>query len=293
MRIGLSLAGGCLRGGGPSPLLRACPFRSRLCPRAPGMFAGGAGSLDAVAPGRATGLAVKRQVMLAGAKRRPWGCGENAAGRDGTGGSGHMNKAAIVARVAKRMGLNKFTAERAVDTVLDAIAESLAKEEDVRIADFGTFWAKHRAARKGRHPGTVESVQIPASKIPSFKAAKGLREAVKWGWQPEAAEPADDSDGEPRNAGAMLEMTDWPGGVEPARTLLEPEGIEALRAEPAADKATLHLAADLPDETFGESAFARNALIALELIGNEFLPSLTEKGHSGRDTVASMRAAMT
>ncbi len=204
-----------------------------------------------------------------------------------------MNKAAIVARVAERMRLNKFTAEGAVDTVLEAIAESLAREEDVRIAGFGTFRTRSRAARQGRNPATGESVQIPASRIPTFKAAKGLREAVKRGWQPEAAEPADDGDGEPPDAGAMLEMSDWPGGVEPVWTLLEPESARALRAEPAADNPTLRLAADLPDDAFGESAFVRNAMIALELIANEFLPSLTEKGHFGRDMVASMREAMT
>ena len=93
-----------------------------------------------------------------------------------------MNKAAIVARVAKRMGLNKFTAEGAVDTVLEAIAESLAKGEDVRIARFGTFRTRSRAASMGRNPATGESVEIPASKTPSFKAASGLREAVKRGW---------------------------------------------------------------------------------------------------------------
>ena len=204
-----------------------------------------------------------------------------------------MNKAAIVARVARRMGLNKFTAEGAVDTVLEAIAESLAKEEDVRIAGFGTFRTRSRAARKGRNPATGESVPIPASKIPSFKAAKGLREAVKRGWQPEAAVPADDGHGEPGNSGAMLEMSDWPGGVEPVWNLLEPESALALRTEPAADNATLRLAAELPDEAFAESAFVRNALIALELISNEFLPRFTEKGHFGRDMVAAMREAMT
>ena len=204
-----------------------------------------------------------------------------------------MNKAAIVARVARRMGLNKFTAEGAVDTVLEAIAESLAKEEDVRIAGFGTFRTRSRAARKGRNPATGESVPIPASKIPSFKAAKGLREAVKRGWQLEAAVPADDGHGEPGNSGAMLEMSDWPGGVEPVWNLLEPESALALRTEPAADNATLRLAAELPDEAFAESAFVRNALIALELISNEFLPRFTEKGHFGRDMVAAMREAMT
>ena len=204
-----------------------------------------------------------------------------------------MNEAAIVARVAERMRLNKFTAEGAVDTVLEAIAESLAKEEDVRIAGFGTFRTRSRAARQGRNPATGESVRIPASKIPSFKAAKGLREAVKRGWRPEGAEPADKGDGEARDAGAMLEMSEWPGGVEPVWTLLEPESARALRAEPAADNPTLRPAADLPDEAFGDSAFVHNTLIALELIANEFLPSLTEKGHFGRDMVASMREAMT
>ena len=204
-----------------------------------------------------------------------------------------MNKAAIVARVARRMGLNKFAAEGAVDTVLEAIAEGLAKEEDVRIAGFGTFRTRNRAARQGRNPATGESVRIPASKVPSFKAAKGLREAVKRGWQADAAVPGDDGDGEPGNSSAMLEMSDWPGGVEPVWTLLEPESARALRTEPAADNRTLRLAADLPDEAFGESAFVRNALIALELIANEFLPRFTEKGHFGRDMVASMREAMT
>ena len=204
-----------------------------------------------------------------------------------------MNKAAIVARVARRMGLNKFTAEGAVDTVLEAIAESFAKEEDVRIAGFGRFRTRSRAAREGRNPATGESVRIPASKIPSFKAAKGLREAVKRGWQPEEAVSADDGDGEPRDAGAMLEMSDWPGGVEPVWNMLEPESARALRMESAADNPTLRLAADLPDEAFGGSAFVRNALIALELIANEFLPRFTEKGHFGRDMVASIREAMT
>ena len=116
---------------------------------------------------------------------------------------------------------------------------------------------------------------------------------MKRGWRPEAAEPADDGHSEPGKAGAMLEMAEWPGGVEPVWALLEPESAGALRTEPAADNPTLRLAADLPDEAFGESAFVGNAVIALELIANEFLPRFTEKGHFGRDMVASMREAMT
>ena len=83
-----------------------------------------------------------------------------------------MNKAAIVARVAERMGLNKFAAEGAVDTVLEAIAEGLAKEEDVRIAGFGTFRTRNRAARQGRNPATGESVRIPASKTTVVQGGK-------------------------------------------------------------------------------------------------------------------------
>ena len=155
-----------------------------------------------------------------------------------------MNKSAIVARMAARMGLDKFTAEGAVDTVFEAIAEGLAKEEEVRIAGFGTFGTRSRAARTGRNPRTGESLPIPASKSPSFKAAKRLREAVKRGWQEEQAEPGDDRQGRPGGAGAMLEMPDWPGGVAPVWTVLEPESMEALRAEPLADSRALRLAAE-------------------------------------------------
>ena len=204
-----------------------------------------------------------------------------------------MNKTAIVARVAARMGLNKFAAEGAVDTVFEAIAEGLAKEEQVRIAGFGVFGTRSRAARTGRNPRTGEIVPIPASKSPSFKAAKRLGEAVKRGWQEERAEPGDDRHGRPGSAGAMLEMSDWPGGVEPVWTVLEPESMEALRAGPLADNRALRLAADLPDEAFAESAFVRNALIALQRINDEFLPRLTLKGHFGRDMVGAMREAMT
>ena len=89
-----------------------------------------------------------------------------------------MNKSDIVGRVADRMRLSKSGAESAVDTVLEAIAEALAKEEAVRIAGFGTFATRSRGARTGRNPRTGERVAIPASKAPSFKAGRALRDAV-------------------------------------------------------------------------------------------------------------------
>lgn len=62
-----------------------------------------------------------------------------------------MNKTAIIARVAARMDMDKFTAEGMVDAVLEAIVEGLAKEEDVRIAVIGSFRTRHRTARRGRN----------------------------------------------------------------------------------------------------------------------------------------------
>jgi len=89
-----------------------------------------------------------------------------------------MNKSAIVARVAERMVVNRFRAEIAVDTVFEAIAEGLAKEEDVRIAGFGIFRTRSRAARTGRNPKTGESVPLPEATVPAFKASRILRTAV-------------------------------------------------------------------------------------------------------------------
>ena len=63
-----------------------------------------------------------------------------------------MNKSDIVGRVACRMGMSRVAAERAVDTVLEAIAEALAREEPMRLAGFGTLTTKSRAARTGRSP---------------------------------------------------------------------------------------------------------------------------------------------
>ena len=186
-----------------------------------------------------------------------------------------MKKSDIVGRVADRMRLRKSVAEGAVDTVLETIAEALAKEEAVRIAGFGTFATKRREARTGRNPATGESVAIAASKAPSFKAGKALRDAVNTGWTPAVTDGADDRDlgqrahGEP---GAAFDVSDWPGGVEPVWSLLEPESARALRVEPLAGEGTVHLADDLTERELAESAFVRNALVLLgEMDGGETL----------------------
>ena len=90
-----------------------------------------------------------------------------------------MNKSELAGRLADRMALSKSAATGAVDAVCETIREALAQGEEVRIAGFGTFTTRSRPARSGRNPRTGESVSIPASKAPVFKAGKTLRIAVK------------------------------------------------------------------------------------------------------------------
>ena len=89
-----------------------------------------------------------------------------------------MNKTELVAIVAAKAGLTKKDAERVVSATVDAISETLAKGEKVQISGFGAFEVKTREARVGRNPRTKETIEIPASKNPVFKAAKALKDAV-------------------------------------------------------------------------------------------------------------------
>ena len=90
-----------------------------------------------------------------------------------------MNKTELVAAVATKADLSKKDAEAAVKAVLDAVTEALADGEKVALVGFGTFEVKERAARTGKNPRTGEAVEIPASKVPSFKAGAALKNAVK------------------------------------------------------------------------------------------------------------------
>ena len=89
-----------------------------------------------------------------------------------------MNKNELVAAVASGAGLSKADAGKAVDSVFDSIAGALQNGADVRLVGFGTFSVTHRKASTGRNPRTGESIQIPASNQPKFKAGKGLKDAV-------------------------------------------------------------------------------------------------------------------
>ena len=90
-----------------------------------------------------------------------------------------MNKTELVAAVATKADLSKKDAEAAVKAVLDAVTEALADGEKVALVGFGTFEVKERAARTGKNPRTGEAIEIPATKVPSFKAGAALKNAVK------------------------------------------------------------------------------------------------------------------
>ncbi len=90
-----------------------------------------------------------------------------------------MNKAELVEEVANQTGLTKKVSREAVNAVISAITDSLAKEEKVTLAGFGTFQVRERKARRGVNPQTRKTIQIPAKKVPKFKPGKELREKVK------------------------------------------------------------------------------------------------------------------
>lgn len=89
-----------------------------------------------------------------------------------------MNKIALIGTVAERTGSTKKDAERVVNATFDVIAESLAAGDKVQVSGFGNFEVKHRNARTARNPRTKETVEVPASNVPSFKPAKALKEKV-------------------------------------------------------------------------------------------------------------------
>ena len=90
-----------------------------------------------------------------------------------------MNKSDLIDSVAASADLSKASAGRAVDAVLDGISGALGNGDSVSLVGFGTFSVRHRAARDGRNPQTGAPMHIPASKVPGFKAGKGLKDKVK------------------------------------------------------------------------------------------------------------------
>lgn len=90
-----------------------------------------------------------------------------------------MNKKDLAEAVAAKIDCSKADAERAVETIIDSIVSTLKKGDEVSIAGLGIFSAKMRAARTARNPRTGEAIQVPAMRVPKFRAAKGLKDAVR------------------------------------------------------------------------------------------------------------------
>ncbi len=90
-----------------------------------------------------------------------------------------MNKADIIEKVHQTVGGTRADAERAVETLIDCVAETLKKGQEVSIAGLGIFSSKTRNARTGRNPRTGETIKIAAMRVPKFRAAKALKDAVK------------------------------------------------------------------------------------------------------------------
>jgi DNA-binding protein HU-beta len=84
----------------------------------------------------------------------------------------------LVASVAEKTDLTKKETEKVVSAVLDSIEEALAQGDKVQLVGFGTFEIRERAARVGRNPRTGEEIEIAATRVPVFKAGKGLKDAV-------------------------------------------------------------------------------------------------------------------
>jgi len=89
-----------------------------------------------------------------------------------------VNKSELIDAIAASADIPKAAAGRALDAVVDSIEGALKSGDQVALVGFGTFSVKDRAARTGRNPQTGAPIDIPAAKIPNFKAGKSLKDAV-------------------------------------------------------------------------------------------------------------------
>lgn len=89
-----------------------------------------------------------------------------------------MNKTEFVAAIAEKAELSKKDAEKAVAAFIDTVTETLKAGDKIQLVGFGTFEVRERPERTGRNPQTKETITIPASKVPAFKAGVGFKSAV-------------------------------------------------------------------------------------------------------------------
>ena len=92
-----------------------------------------------------------------------------------------MNKSELIDAMAADAGISKASAKKALESFLGSVSSTLQGGGRVSLVGFGTFNVRHRAAREGRNPQTGASMHIAASKVPGFKAGKGLKDKVKAG----------------------------------------------------------------------------------------------------------------
>ena len=89
-----------------------------------------------------------------------------------------MNKNELITAIAEKSGMTKKDAEKALVAVVDTLTEAMVKGDKVTLAGFGAFETKTREARMGRNPKTKETIEIPATTVPVFKAGSALKAAV-------------------------------------------------------------------------------------------------------------------
>ena len=89
-----------------------------------------------------------------------------------------MTKAELIAAIAEKSGMTKKDADAALSAVIDTITDTLAKGDKIQLVGFGTFEVRERKAREGINPQSKSKIQIPATKVPAFKAGRALKDAV-------------------------------------------------------------------------------------------------------------------
>ena len=89
-----------------------------------------------------------------------------------------MNRTELIEAMAKESGLTKKDADAALKAFVNVVSKQLKKKDKVQLVGFGTFETAKRAARTGKNPQTGESIKIPASIAPKFKAGKALKDLV-------------------------------------------------------------------------------------------------------------------
>ena len=89
-----------------------------------------------------------------------------------------MNKTELITLAAQNAGMARKDAERVINAAIDAVTAALANGDKVQLSGFGSFEVKDREARMGRNPHTKEAIEIPATRVPTFKASKALKDNI-------------------------------------------------------------------------------------------------------------------